>query len=112
MSRSTTNTSKLPRDLIEQITRNPRSIRFLENLQTQTFDALPDAVAVILATVQQAQITADTAQTMAIQALNKSMPDVLCLVGVPLLADDVLGLVSIDYQTDDLLIPICVEVLP
>lgn len=102
--------SKLPRELIEQITRNPRSIKFIENLQTQTFDILPESLQQIFAAIQQAQITAESAQTTAIQALNKPMPDVLGLVGVSVRPDDSLDLVAVGSQSHDLLIPICAEV--
>jgi len=95
--------SKLPRDLITQISTNPRAIRFIENLQSQAFDLLPTTIQQIFAAIQDAQISADTAQTTAIQALNRPTPDVLGLVGVPVRADDVLGLVSVASQSDDAL---------
>lgn len=87
---------KLPRDLIAKITSDPRSIRFLENLQSQAFDLLPTTIQEILLAIQQAQITADDAKSMATQAMNQKPNDVLGLVGVPFYPNDqMIGLVSI-----------------
>ncbi len=88
--------SKLPRDLIELITRNPRSIRFIENLQSQAFDLLPATVQEIFLAVQQAQVAADDAKSMAIQAMSQKPDDVLGLVGTPFYPNDqLIGLVSV-----------------
>lgn len=95
---------KLPRDLIAKITSDPRSIRFLENLQSQAFDLLPATIQEILLVVQQAQVTADDAKSMAIQAMNQKPDDVLGLVGVPFYPNDqLIGLVGVfDAPTDAL----------
>ena len=88
--------SKLPRDLIELITRNPRSIRFIENLQSQAFDLLPTTIQEILLAVQQAQVAADDAKSMAIQAMSQKPDDALGLVGTPFYPNDqLIGLVSV-----------------
>ena len=88
--------SKLSRDLIELITRNPRSIRFIENLQSQAFDLLPTTIQEILLVVQQAQVTADDAKSMAIQAMSQKPDDALGLVGTPFYPNDqMIGLVSV-----------------
>lgn len=79
---------KLPRDLIAKITNDPRSIRFLENLQSQAFDLLPATIQEILMVIQQAQVTADDAKSMAMQAMNQKPDDVLGLVGVPFYPND------------------------
>ncbi len=79
---------KLPRDLIAKISSDPRSIRFLENLQSQAFDLLPTTIQEILLVVQQAQVTADDAKSMAIQAMNQKPNDVLGLVGIPIYPND------------------------
>ena len=114
----------LPRYILDGFAKDLRSKRFFERLQDQAFDILPASVKQIFIAIQQAQITADNAQTTAIQALNKTAPDVLGLVGVPSRAADMLGLVVISAQSDnsaltlvalgsqshDLLIPICIEV--
>lgn len=90
------NFSKLPRNLIEQIAKNPRSIKFIENLQSQAFDLLPATIQEILLVVQQAQVTADDAKSMAIQAMNQKPDDALGLVGVPFYPNDqMIGLVSV-----------------
>ena len=87
---------KLPRDLIAKITSDPRSIRFLENLQSQAFDLLPATIQEILTAIQQAQITADDAKSMATQAMNQKPDDALGLVGTPCYPNDqMIGLVSI-----------------
>lgn len=87
---------KLPRDLIAKISSDPRSIRFLENLQSQAFDLLPATIQEILTVIQQAQITADDAKSMAIQAMNQKPNDVLGLVGIPFYPNDqLIGLVSV-----------------
>ena len=87
---------KLPRDLIAKISSDPRSIRFLENLQSQAFDLLPTTIQEILLVVQQAQVTADDAKSMAIQAMNQKPNDVLGLVGIPFYPNDqLIGLVSV-----------------
>ena len=88
--------SKLPRDLIELITRNPRSIRFIENLQSQAFDLLPTTIQEILLVVQQAQVTADDAKSMAIQAISQKPDDALGLISTPFYPNDqMIGLVSV-----------------
>lgn len=88
--------SKLPRDLIELITRNPRSIRFIENLQSQAFDLLPTTIQEILLVVQQAQVTADDAKSMAIQAMSQKPDDALGLISTPFYPNDqMIGLVSV-----------------
>ena len=88
--------AKLPRDLLAKITSDPRSIRFLENLQSQAFDLLPATIQEILTVIQQAQITADDAKSMAIQAMSQKPDDVLGLVGVPFYPNDqMIGLVSV-----------------
>ena len=115
----------LPRHILDAFAKDLRTKRFFEKLQVQAFDILPASVQQIFAAIQQAQITADTAQTTAIQALNKTAPDVLGLVGVPVRNTDALGLVAISVQSEnalnlvalgsqshDLLIPICIEVTP
>ncbi len=79
---------KLPRDLIAKITSDPRSIRFLESLQSQAFDLLPTTIQEILLVVQQAQVTADDAKSMAIQAMNQKPDDVLGLMGTPFYPND------------------------
>lgn len=90
------NFSKLPRNLIEQIAKNPRSIKFIENLQSQAFDLLPTTIQEILLVVQQAQVTADDAKSMAIQAMNQKPDDALGLVGVPFYPNDqMISLVSV-----------------
>ena len=90
------NLLKLPRDLIAKITNDPRSIRFLENLQSQAFDLLPATIQEIFLAIQQAQIAADDAKSMAIQAMNQKPNDVLGLVGAPLYPNDqMIGLVSV-----------------
>ena len=87
--------AKLPRDLLAKITSDPRSIRFLENLQSQAFDLLPATIQEILLIVQQAQITADDAKSMAIQAMSKSLMTCLA-VGTPFYPNDqMIGLVSV-----------------
>jgi len=87
---------KLPRDLIAKISSDPRSIRFLENLQSQAFDLLPATIQEILTAIQQAQITADDAKGLAMQAMNRKPDDVLGLVGVPFYPNDqLIGLVSV-----------------
>ena len=87
---------KLPRDLIAKITSDPRSIRFLENLQSQAFDLLPATIQEILLVVQQAQVTADDAKSMAIQAISQKPDDALGLVGTPFYPNDqMIGLVSV-----------------
>ena len=87
---------KLPRDLIAKITNDPRSIRFLENLQSQAFDLLPTTIQEILLAVQQAQVAADDAKSMAAQALNQKPDDVLGLVGIPFYPNDqLIGLVEV-----------------
>lgn len=115
----------LNRSILDAFAKDLRTKRFFEKLQTQAFDILPESVQQIFIAIQQAQIAADTAQTTAIQALNKTAPDVLGLVGVPVRTADVLGLVSSNVQSEnalnlvalgsqshDLLIPICIEVTP
>lgn len=82
------NFSKLPRNLIEQIAKNPRSIKFIENLQSQAFDLLPATVQEIFLAVQQAQLSADDAKGLAMQAMNRKPDDVLGLVGVPFYPND------------------------
>jgi len=82
------NFSKLPRNLIEQIAKNPRSIKFIENLQSQAFDLLPATIQEILTAIQQAQITADDAKSMVIQAMNQKPDDALGLVGIPIYPND------------------------
>ena len=87
---------KLPRDLIAKISSDPRSIRFLENLQSQAFDLLPTTIQEILLAVQQAQVAADDAKSMAIQAMNRKPDDALGLVGTPFYPNDqMIGLVSV-----------------
>lgn len=95
---------KLPRDLIAKISSDPRSIRFFENLQSQAFDLLPATIQEILTVIQQAQITADDAKSMAIQAMSQKPDDVLGLVGVPFYPNDqLIGLVGVfDAPTDAL----------
>lgn len=90
------NFSKLPRNLIEQIAKNPRSIKFIENLQSQAFDLLPTTIQEILLAVQQAQLAADDAKSMAIQAISQKPDDALGLVGTPFYPNDqMIGLVSV-----------------
>ena len=90
------NFSKLPRNLIEQIAKNPRSIKFIENLQSQAFDLLPTTIQEILLVVQQAQVTADDAKSMAIQAISQKPDDAIGLVGTPFYPNDqMIGLVSV-----------------
>jgi len=87
---------KLPRDLIAKISSDPRSIRFLENLQSQAFDLLPTTIQEILLAVQQAQVAADDAKSMAIQAINQKPNDMLGLVGIPFYPNDqLIGLVEV-----------------
>ena len=87
---------KLPRDLIAKISSDPRSIRFFENLQSQAFDLLPTTIQEILLVVQQAQVTADDAKSMAIQAISQKPDDALGLVGIPFYPNDqLIGLVSV-----------------
>lgn len=86
---------KLPRDLIAKISSDPRSIRFLENLQSQSFDLLPATIQEILLVVQQAQVTADDAKSMAIQAMSQKPDDALGLVSVFDAPIDALGLVEV-----------------
>lgn len=90
------NLLKLPRDLIAKITNDPRSIRFLENLQSQAFDLLPATIQEIFLAIQQAQIAADDAKSMVAQAMNQKPNDVLGLVGIPFYPNDqLIGLVSV-----------------
>ena len=95
---------KLPRDLLAKITSDPRSIRFLENLQSQAFDLLPATIQEILLVIQQAQVTADDAKGLAMQAMNRKPDDVLGLVGIPIYPNDQpISLVSVfDAPTDAL----------
>ena len=90
------NLLKLPRDLLAKITSDPRSIRFLENLQSQAFDLLPTTIQEILMVVQQAQVAADDAKSMAAQAMSQKPDDVLGLVGIPFYPNDqLIGLVEV-----------------
>lgn len=90
------NLLKLPRDLIAKITNDPRSIRFIENLQSQAFDLLPATIQEIFLAIQQAQVAADDAKGLAIQAINKKPDDALGLVGIPFYPNDqMIGLVPV-----------------
>ena len=102
----------LPRNVLDAFAKDLRTKRFFEKLQVQAFDILPASVQQIFAAIQQAQITADTAQTTAIQALNKTAPDVLGLVAISVQSENALNLVALGSQSHDLLIPLIVEVAP
>lgn len=93
----------LPRSILDTFAKDLRTKRYFERLQDQAFDILPASVKQIFIAIQQAQITADNAQTTAIQALNRPKPDTLSLVGVPSRAEDVLGLVMLSAQSDNAL---------
>lgn len=105
---------KLPRDLIQRFASDPRSLRFIENLQSQAFDVLPTTLQQLISAIQHAQLSADAAQTTAVDALNKKPPDQLGMVGVPVFADQMLGVVGVgsDHLPDLQVIPICCEVTP
>ena len=61
-------------------------------------------LAALLLIVERVQLAADAAQATATQALNRPMPDVLGLVGVPSSApNDTLSMVSVSSQSVDFL---------
>lgn len=67
---------KLPRDLIALIAINPRSIRFIENLQSQAFDLMPSAIQSLILAIQGVQGVADDALALAQAANAREIPDV------------------------------------
>lgn len=67
---------KLPRDLIALFANNPRSIRFIENLQTQAFELMPDALQSLILKIQGVQGLADDALAAAQSANAREIPDV------------------------------------
>lgn len=77
---------KLPRDLIALIASNPRSIRFIENLQSQAFDLMPSAIQSLILAIQGVQGVADDALALAQAANAREIPDVELNV-LPVCAD-------------------------
>lgn len=87
------NLSKLPRALISKISDDPRVIRYFESMQAQVVDLMPEQIKSILANISYAVLTAEQAQGMALQALNKPDNSPLTLLPAVTSTDAPIGLV-------------------
>lgn len=69
-------TSRIPRNLIETITKDPRAIRHIESMATDVAENIPTLIDTAQLSADQAQATAESANSTAIAALNASLMEV------------------------------------
>lgn len=69
-------TVRVPRSLIETITKDPRAIRYLESVSTDVAEVLPNLVNESQMSADQAKVLADVADSKAMAALNAALSEV------------------------------------